>query len=177
MAEQPPLDLRSLAEVHSPEVVRSALASFRRRVLVRTLWGPLALLVGASAIYALASPRNLRTEIDGARIVSYPRGGSWDVAGTRVVLLEVADLGAGKIGLDLALAPDPRVVAQYHLVLSGSVATDQVGLERWVELGAPADGRISARVFRTGRCASAVECNGSFTIDLAALNVPPDMWR
>lgn len=54
--DEQPLDLRHLSEVSSPEVVREAVRRFRRRVLLRSAWLLLAVLVGAG-LFLLLSPR------------------------------------------------------------------------------------------------------------------------
>jgi len=179
MDNQPPLDLRSLGEVDSPEVIRAALASFRRRVVVRSLWAMLALLVGAAAIYALAwSPNTVRDQIQGATIAAWPERGAWDVDGARVVLLEVADLGEGTVGLQFAVAPDQRGHPWYgdELHPAGTLQSVGYGLERYFEVKAPIDGRIEVRVLRHGTWGNG-SADASFTIDLPALGVPSDIWR
>jgi len=146
--------------------------------MVRSLWAGIVVLFAIAFIYAVLTPHTLRDQIDRAAVTSFPSGGVWEVGGSRIVLLDVAGLGSGKVGLHFAVAPDPGHPWNGSLTPSGATASESPGqLESWFEVAAPADGRIVVEVRRTGSCGSARSCVGSFTVDLATLHVPSNLWR
>ena len=176
-----PLDLRSLADVDSPEVVRAALKTFRRRVLVRAGWVILAVGVGVALLLSLVTARSLSDRILRSHTQAYPAGATWDVGPVRFVLIRVSSLGDGRVGLELVSAAAPGSGVQVGGL--GPVGLDGVEGETtgdadwWFSLTPPADGRIAFRTRFNGPCAPAGPCGGSFTIDLKALGVPASVWR
>ncbi len=183
MTEQPPLDLRALAAVEAPEVVSAALRRFRRRLLVRGLWGALAMLVAVMFTISVRSSRDLPERIMGASRVLYPSDGSgtglYDVRGVRFVVLEVADMGGDQLGIHIVGVPDPAsqtVVTTVSLPGTPQGAGRYASSDWWFETPRPVDGSIPVDVGMSG-CAGGHGCKGSFVIDLGALGVPADFWR
>ncbi len=183
VAEQPVLDLRSLASVETPEVVSAALRRFRRRLVVRGLWAALALLVAVLSLISLRSNRDLPERIMGASRISYPTGnpgdGLYDVRGVRFVVLEIADLGGGQLGVHVVGTPDPAgqtVITTVSLPGTPHGAGRYASSDWWFETPKPANGTIPVAV-TMGPCADGNGCKGSFVIDLGALGVPTDFWR
>jgi hypothetical protein len=176
-----PLDLRSLVDVDAPEVVRAALKTFRRRVLVRAGWVILALAVGTALLVSLVTARSLSERVLRSSTQAYPAGATWDVGSVRFVLIRVASLGDGRIGLELASAATPGSGVQVgglSPIGIGGVQGETTGdSDWWFSLTPPADGRIAMRTRFDGPCDSAGPCGGSFTIDLRALGVPTSLWR
>jgi hypothetical protein len=180
MADQPPLDLRSLLSVETPEVVSDALRRFRRRLVARGLWAALGVLVAVLAVLALRSNRGLPEQIMSAPRISYPSGATYDIKGVRFAVLEVADLGSGDLGVHLAAAPDPGSSTEVGTLkapgIVGDARTSESSSDWWLEIAKPSDGVITIDA-RMSPCAGGRGCIGSFEIDLGALGVPSDFWR
>jgi hypothetical protein len=113
-----PLRLRELAEVESPEVVRSALRRFRRRTLVWSLW--LVLLLVALLVF-LVLPRTLGPrEYLPRRFVGAPGaevGRILQEGSVQVTVLDARRLTPEEVGLHLVIAAkdlesDEELVAQ-----------------------------------------------------------------
>jgi hypothetical protein len=176
-----PLDLRSLVDVDSPEVVRAALKTFRRRVLVRAGWVILALAVGVALLFSLVSAHSLSERIFRSSTQAYPVGATWDVGQVRFVLIRVSSLSDGRVGLELASAAAPgsgMQVGGLSPIGVGGVEGETTGdSDWWFSLTPPGDGQIAMRAHFDGPCDPAGPCGGSFTIDLRALGVPTSLWR
>lgn len=135
MSEQPPLDLRLLADVHSPEVVREALRRFRRRIVTRYVWFVLAAVVALIAIWWGQVPTRLAERVDRASrsIEAHP---VWRSHGATVALDRVADLGDGRLGFHFVV-----IGAGIQLQMSDEITAEYVGTWDWyIEIERPAHG-------------------------------------
>jgi hypothetical protein len=135
MSEQPPLDLRALAGVDSPEIVHEALRRFRRKILKRYLWFLLAVVVAAIAIWWGRTPTTLAERVDRASraIEAHP---VWHANGATVALDRVADLGDGRLGFHFVV-----IGTGARLRMTGQVAAEDVGTwDRYVEIERPVQG-------------------------------------
>lgn len=99
MTDEQPTDLRSL-EVSEPEVIRTSIRRFRRRVLILIVWGS---LFAASAAAIVAATIHNRHESIEARIAAAPalnsEIGDYRVGGVDVGLLKVVRLSGDQIGM------------------------------------------------------------------------------
>lgn len=179
MSDQP-IDLRSLADVDSPDVLRAALRTFRRRTLVRSLWGLFVGALGVAAVYAAVQPHALPDKITSASLVAHPQGAVWDFGDERIALADVARLG-DYLGLHLVVVAPPgsSLAARTFLTAKRMVGLEEKpgSVDHWIEVRRPPDGIIRVDIFRTGQCTKSNPCMGSFEIDLAALGVPEEIWR
>lgn len=132
MTDETPVDLRSLADVDSPDEVHEALVRFRRRAISRYLWVVLAALLFGMAVVWGSTPTTLAERVDGADVaVNIER--VWRVDGVNVALDRIADLGETK-GLHFLVIPD-RGGLGVGMSVTHSIATMQVGAwERYVEV-------------------------------------------
>jgi len=202
MSEQP-LDLRSLGDIDSPEVVRVALKRFRRRALRSVAW----LLLGAAAIASFvvadATQRTLGERIEAAPGTT--AGAVYRVEGMTATLEQIADLGQ-VTGFHLIVAvpgTGPQTNTGQSLYEVEVPRATDVLLERsrsirlfhlWFSLRVPSDGRISLPVkldcsplaFANpdGERACAVlrgpeieRLVGTIDIDLNELGIPASIWR
>ena len=177
MSEQP-LDLRSLADIDSPDVVRAALRTFRRRVILRSLWGLLAGMVAVAIIYVATQPRSLPDRITKASVAAHP-GVTWDVGDVRIALVDVARLD-DHLGLHFVVLGKPGSnAASIDLDPTGLVTkSDEGQVDRWLEVRLPVDGTIDVEVFEMGRCRGGpAKCFPTFEIDLAKWGIPDEVWR
>jgi hypothetical protein len=188
MNDEAPLDLRSLAEVDSPEVVSAALRRWRRRFLTT---GGIVLAAAVVFIAALVwavldkSPRERIETAAGIR-----PGLVFEVGDTTIVVRKIADLG-DDIGIALVLAaPDAADGVRHYLSTSLSdldMEDDERATEAWFLLDPPEDGRIEVAVDRERDCAltdeEASPCRsqsrriGTFVIDLETLDVDRSIWE
>lgn len=174
MNDPPPLDLRSLADVESPEVVKSALRRFRRKLLATGSAVLVAALVLVSAVVWAMLDRNVVERIEQAA-GAYP-GSVYEVNGVTVVLVKVADLG-DTLGLRLLLAaPEARASDAYFLSTTSTdynqAPTGRV-TDAWLEVHPPDNRRLQVTVERDciapeapTRCPPSPDVLGRFTIDL-----------
>lgn len=149
MNERPPIDLRSLADVDSPEVVHEALRTFRRRTLVRFVWLVMAAGIGAIAVWWGNTPTTLAERVDSAStaIEAHP---SWHVPGGAIGLDRVALLDDGRLGFHLVVIRTGRYAVE--LRISGQVASEEVGwLDRYVEIERPTTGYPTLTITVRGR--------------------------
>lgn len=135
MSNQPPLDLRALADVDAPELVHEALRRFRRRILARSVWILLAAVAVALIIWT-RTPTTLAERVDQASraIEAHP---VWQAHGATVALDRVASLGDGRLGFHFVVIGEGLVT----LRMSGQVATQNLGWwNKYVEIERPAHG-------------------------------------
>lgn len=170
------IDLRSLGDVDSPEVVSSALARFRRRMLVRSVWAVAVVAAVAVFWFEATHADDLRQRIE--RADSTLTNAVYVAGDSRIAIDRVADLG-DTVGLHLVALPAPGAGAGSgprgpELRIDGSVLRESTGaFDRWIEIEPPTDGAVSVRVLGPG-------CSGSgcdIEIDLGALGVPTTTWR
>jgi len=195
MTDESPLDLRSLGDVESPEVVRAALRRFRRNALRTAAWVAVVGLVAVTFALGASARRSLGDRIEGAP--GFSPGAVYQVQGMTAVLAKVADLGR-TVGLHFTVAvpnlhtyADARIRDTYSLNIAGARTVDSgdeaaAFYELWAEVDVPADGRISVEVERfctlvsrsSGGCRvrDAERALGSFTVDLRVLGVPERIW-
>jgi hypothetical protein len=178
MSERPPLDLRSLADVDSPDVVRDALKTFRRHIVTRYVW--MTLLVAtlvAGAVWA-NTPTNLGEAVDRADVVASPRDAVWDVGDVRVSLLDVVSLG-DTVGLHFVILP-PGGAPGAGVSINVDGALRGMGFRNWesyVEVPRSSDGRFAVHVHLVcGGCPPQAGSN-VFVVDLRALHVPESIWK
>ncbi|HYG73189.1 MAG TPA: hypothetical protein VEC15_13015 [Actinomycetota bacterium] len=172
MSEERPLDLRSLANVDSPDAVRSALREFRRRALTRYIWvgiGVAALIVAA---FLYPPERSLVARIETAderALVGY----SVEVGAATWTLLRVADLG-DSLGLEWLVWPaGAGGRLSFPTVAFAGVSSDGGGEGTLVpfEVEPPADGTLEGTIRTPG---SGPE---PFVLDLRHLGVPARYWE
>lgn len=175
MSEQPPLDLRGLADVDSPEVVRAALKTFRRRLWTRYVWVGLAIVFAAAAFVWGGQPSDLREEIEASHLRSLPEQ-VWRVGGTSVALEEAADLG-DYMGLHFVVLPDPGKNAP-GIWVNGQVSSmwGYTVFDTYVKVPKDQTGRLEVTL---GSASCLPDCpkGETFVIDLRQLMVTPDVWR
>lgn len=189
MSDDRIMDLSSLGEVTSPDVVRGAFRRFRRRVFTT---GALVAVSALSLAGALLWATVFHRTID-EKIVDSP-GATLGVVVTEgdvVTIVErVARIDDG-LGIHLyqAAADAPRR-ADYSYRLSGIRYAEKFGTAKlgnhYVVIAPPADGVVHG-VLRVqdgcrpppggGFCTEKPEPLETFTIDLAQLGVPEDVWE
>lgn len=184
----PPLDLRSLAEVDEPEVVRAALRRFRRRTLVRG--AAILLLVAVIVGLRVAGPwrATLAERIERAPGVQV--GAAWRVGRATVVLVRAADLGRDAGLHFLVVDPSARAFEDYSIGFSPPPSEfafrgEGRAVEEWDRIQVPSSGVLVATLWFTPECRATAEhgCEsrsvraGTFTIDLPALGVPTWVLR
>jgi hypothetical protein len=193
------MDLGSLADVDSPEVVKEALRTFRRRTLRSMIWAVAVVALLAIPVLGRVTDRELSDRIASAEGAA--PGAVYQSRGVTVVLMRVADLGkttgihvvvsAAEVEGDnevWASVESPRVVS------SDNTRPARLS-ENWFELVVPPDGRIGLRALVLPRCdpppgskeRTFSGCIGvvdphdlperTFTIDLRAAGVPERFWR
>lgn len=177
MSEREPLDLRSLADVESPEVVRTALKRFRWRLLRRNLWIAMAVVVAVSAFLYAQQPHGLDERIDRSRVTTTSGQGIWHAGSSTVALSEVAELSSSTYGLRLVVVPEAPFVGSVTVSVRGQVDVERVGPWQWdFELPRSTDGAANVIVERScdgTRC----ETSGTVSIDLRTLHVPQNIWK
>lgn len=165
------LDLRSLADVDSPDVVRSALRDFRRRALTKYLW--VTLVVSAIIVAAFVYPpeRSLVDRIETAD-ESALVGHSVQVGEATWTLVRVADLG-DTLGLEWLVWPldAPGSLSFATVSFAGVRGSEGLGQLVPFEIEKPASGVVHgvARVPRTP--------TEPFVLDLGELGVPARFWE
>lgn len=178
MTEQP-LDLRALANVDEPDVLREALRTFRRRVLTRYVWITVGIgLAIAAAVWGL-QPSTLSERMD-ASSPTYQAQAIWHPDGASVGLARVVDLG-DTIGMHFIVLPrDPS--GFWDLEVSGTLDSEvpsqdaEAPFEDYtelVEVERTSDGQYSVKAsFDFGHPAE-------FTIDLSdpEYGLPPSLWK
>ena len=173
------LDLRSLGEVDSPEVVGAALSQFRRRLWTRSLW-IVAALAAVGLVWAqVGRPDDLRERIERAEGTLTLTNAVYEAGASRIGLDRVADLG-DTVGLHLVALPEPRAgygsgprgpELQVEAVVQGERLD---AFDHWYEIQPPDDGIVGVRVIGLG-CPAPKGCR--IEIDLRALGVPATTWR
>lgn len=182
------LDLRSLAEVDSPAVVKGALRRFRRKVITT---GALVLLaiacLAGGIVWAMVTGKTLGEQIDSAPGAGI--GTVYSEENVTIVLRRVARLDEG-LGLHLLVAaPEARPGQQHFFRTEGIRNGDFRGGSKtgdaYLVIPPSEDGLIEMRLLRRhgcdpppegGLCRSEPELLFSFDIDLVALGVPENIW-
>ena len=180
MDDQAPLNLRSLADVESPEVVSSALRQFRRRIVRRNLWIALLVVSAVGAFLYGKTPRSLPDRISHASETTFPNA-VWHRPGATVQLRSVSNLG-DTTGLTFVVIGDPHgvdgsksqpaevveVVPRPVIAADGTSAPTQ-----YFEIPRSSTGIITIEL----QMPNTPSLNTTFTVDLRALHVPPSEWR
>jgi hypothetical protein len=146
MSERPPLDLRALGDVDSPEVVREALRRFRRRIVTRYVWLALAIVVFGAAVIWGRTPTTLQERIDqaSAYVAANP---IWRVPGASVALERATGLGDDHIGFHFVV-----IGRNVNLRMTGQVSAESVyPFDRYIEIERPSGGRATLIVSIHGR--------------------------
>ena len=171
-----PLDLRSLAEVDEPDVVKAALKTFRRRVLTRYVWITLAIGVVVTAVVWGLQPATLEQRVQAATPSDEPQY-VWHVAGMGVGLVRVAKLG-DDVGMQFVVVPTKaggQAGDGFTLSVAGSLETQLTsdGFNAYVEVPRTAGGRYIVTVEST----SYRGARASFALSLSSLHVYPGIWE
>jgi hypothetical protein len=168
MSDKQPLDLRSLGDVDSPEVVHEALTRFRKRTVTRYVWLALLAILLVAGIAWARTPTTLSDRIDRASSAVEPSR-TWRLDGASIGVERVVDLGGG-IGFRLEILPDPgrgfvdvRASNQIDALRAGR-------LTLYLEVAPPADGVVDLTV-------SYGHTSQRITVDLRTLRVPDSYWR
>lgn len=189
MNDDRPMDLTSLGDVAAPDVVRGALRRFRRRVFTTgALVAVAALSLAGGLAWAAVFHRTLPEQIAGAPGTAL---GVTVTEGDVVTIVErVAKLDYGLAIHLYRAAPDAPRRADYSYRFSGVRNAEQRGTtavgDHYYVIAPPADGvvRGALRVQQGcdpppggGECRTELETVQRFTIDLAELGVPEDVWE
>jgi hypothetical protein len=202
-----PLNLGSLGDVDSPEVIREALRRFRRRALRTAVWVVLVVLAIGTFVLGSRAQRNLGDDIADAPGVT--PAAVYRVEGMTAILVKVADLG-DRTGIHLLVAQAGNVPQKsngsdtYQLTVDPSLEishTFTFDRERvydfYFDPRVPADARLRLDVhlgcsgYRELELRSPVDrpyrpCSiqprpkdpiGSFVIDLHDLGIPESIWK
>jgi hypothetical protein len=167
-----PLDLRALAHVDEPDVLREALRTFRRRLLTRYVWITVGIgLATATAVWGL-QPATLSERMD-ASGPTYQVTAVWHLSRASVGLARVVDLG-DTVGMHFVVLPRPGG-GFWDLEVSGTLDSEvpYEDYTEFVEAERTSDGRYSVKAsFDFGRRAE-------FTIDLSDPKyfLPPSLWK
>jgi hypothetical protein len=167
MSEQP-LDLRALAAVDEPEVLRDALRTFRRRVLTRYVWITLALALVLVAVLWGLQPLTLEERIEEARPAHWPAT-AWHRGGASIGLSRVADLG-DSVGMHFVVIGEEGL--DWDLQVAGSLQNEASGdgFDAYVEVPKTRDGRYMVAASSSSR-------PKEFIVDLSAIGVPSSIWK
>lgn len=170
-----PLDLRSLADVDEPDVVKAALKTFRGRVLRRYVWITLAVGLIAVAILWGLQPTTLEQRVQSATPYEEPQH-AWHAVGLGVGLVRVAKLG-DDVGMQFVVVPSGswQPADGFQLSVGGSTQTQLTpdGFMAYVEVPRTIDGRYTVIVQRN----SARAPTASFVVSLSDLYVDPGIWK
>ena len=170
MDNQSPLDLRSLGEVDSPEVVSAALRQFRRRMVRRNLWIALLVVIAVGAFLNGKTHQTLPDRIEHAP-TTYTYA-AWNLPGGTVQLRSVSDLG-GTTGLTFVVIGDAQGKPVFVAPPNDVIDDVSTGTASYFEIPKSADGIITMVLVPHQNESR----NIPFTIDLHALDVPPTEWR
>ena len=167
-----PIDLRSLADVDAPEVVREALRAFRRRFVTRYLWVALAGILALAAIWWAVQPNSLAERIDAATPYDHP-GLSWHMLGVDIGLSDVVRLRDGVGFRFVVIARDPSDEARF--CISMPFSTDHEfppdAFDAYFELPRSATGVYQANIGCNSRLVRPIE------IDLQSMHVDDSIWK
>ena len=170
------LDLRSLLDVAEPDVVRTALHRFRRRLLTRYLWLSSALLIAAGAVVWGLQPATLEQKIRSATAREVPRV-VWHLDGVTIGLAEVVPL-KDSVGLHFVLVPTRGDANDhtYRLRTEGGIdeQSDSNGFDTYMQVPRTTDGRYEVTVTDASDSALPQE---TFVLDLAELRVSGSWWK
>jgi hypothetical protein len=170
-----PLDLRSLAEVDEPDVVKVALKTFRRRLLTRYVWITLVIgLVVAAVVWGL-QPTTLEQRLQSSIPVDEPQY-VWHAVGLGIGLVRVAKLG-DDVGMQFVVVPAAggQTADGFELSVAGSLETElsSDGFMAFVEVPRTTDGRYTVTMQEDSRGAP----SESIVVSLSDLGVDPGIWK
>ena len=183
------MDLSSLGDVTSPDVVRSAFRRFRRRVFTTgALVAVSALSLTGGLAWALYFNRTLAEQVAGAPGATL---GVTVTTGDVVTIVErVARLDHGLAIHLYRASPDAERGFDYTYRFAGVRNAEQVGTgavgEHYYVIAPPDDGLVRGTLRVQdgcrpppggGFCRARPEPLETFTIDLAELGVPEDVWE
>jgi hypothetical protein len=197
MSDQP-LDLAALADVDSPEVIRAALKTFRRRTLSGSLW--VIAVVAALAIPAIVyrEPPKLSERIASAKVAVNP-GIVESERGVTAVVMRVADLGR-YTGIHLIVVSTRPQQTTFEVHLENDVCCNPYqadllpgsAFDGWYQVAVPSDGRITVHVtvfpgctpppgfvgcYAAGPVSPTDQPVRTFEFDLKAAGVPAGLWQ
>jgi hypothetical protein len=163
-----PLDLRALAEVDEPDVVRDALRTFRRRVLTRYVWATVAIvLVGGAFLWAVR-PHTLAERVATASPRFAPQM-IWRVGSTSVGLADVVRLRDG-VGMRFVVI-EPNDEARNCLAMPAGIASEFPvdGFDAYFEVP-----RTDAGIYEV-QVTCGTGAPRTLTVDLAQLHIQQDL--
>jgi len=172
MSDESPLDLRTLADVESPEVVREALRTFRRRLWTRYVWIGLAIILAGLAFVVGSRPADLHEDMERANLRAFPET-VWRVGDASVALVEVADLG-DTMGVHFVALPDPGTFGLSVWVDGAIDALTVAYYDFYSEVPKSRDVTITVG---PERCNPGCEDRETLVLDLRELGVPQNFWR
>ncbi len=147
--EERPLALMPLADVESPEVVRGAIARFRRRILLWSLWAAAAVIVAVAFVPMLfASNETLADRFDGAAGESV--GAVVGSGPARVLVLDVRRLDKRTAGVHLVVAAENVQDHENLVVSAGRERMDVLTPGHGPEEPPPDPPQVSVNPSRTG---------------------------
>ncbi len=117
---EPPLRLSELADVDSPEVVKAALSRFRRRVLVRTAWLAIAVVV-ALLLYPTFNREHNDLRVQFLRSPGESTGTIIRQAPYNATILNVVRLNKAQFGVHLVVANLSLKAGLQQLVYAASI--------------------------------------------------------
>jgi hypothetical protein len=201
MSSNPPLDLGSLADVESPEVVKEALRTFRRRSLRTAIWVVLVVVMIGIPVVRQALSKSFEERVAAAPGIDV--GTVYTSRGVTMVLSRVAALDDGT-ALHLVItpngvAPDARIIfvhIETATRIANSAGPGRV-VDGWFVVNLRDDGLLKVTVSVDRHCEVHPSkenpdlriCGGvrqydahdpperEFTIDLKAAGVPERLWR
>lgn len=189
MNDRPPLDLTSLGDVTSPDVIRGALRRFRRRVFTTgALVAVAALSVAGGLAWAALFHHTMGERVDAAP--GETLGLTFTEGGVVTIVERVARLEDGfVIHLHLA-APDAAPRDHYSYRFDDVRYAEELGSAKvrdyYYVTAPPADGVVRGALrLQTGcnappgggLCRAQPEVVQEFTIDLETLGVSDDVWE
>jgi hypothetical protein len=165
-----PIDLRFLADVEEPELVRQALRTFRRRFLTRYLWIALAAVLAGAAIWWGVQPNSLAERVDAASPRDFP-GLARHTRGVDVALADVVRLRDG-VGFRFVVIPRSEE-AQFCISMPESIDREfpPDGFDAYFELPRSTTGVYQATIGCNPRRSEPI------AIDLASMHVDDSIWK
>ena len=165
-----PVDLRTLADVEEPDVVREAVRTFRRRLLTRYVWITLAIALLTGAIWWAVQPSSLGERIDAATPRDAP-GITWHTKTADIGLAAVTRLRDG-VGLRFVVIA-PADQAQNCIAMPASIDQDfpADGFDAYFEVPRSTTGVFQAQIGCDPRSPETI------TIDLPSMHVDDTVWK
>jgi hypothetical protein len=173
-----PLDLRTLAEVDEPDVVKVALKTFRRRILTRYVWITLVIGLVLAAVFWGLQPTTLEQRVQSATPVDEPQY-VWRVVGLGVGWFTLAKLG-DDVGMQFVVVPNAKGQAAGEFQAAGGRETPR-SRSAPAECSTSASARTHRRSIAGATPARSPSSRGapraSFVVSMSDLGVYPGIWK